>query len=323
MANSMRQLKTKSRHMNTKKFSEQITSSFLYTITRYGYPPAADRMGLYLKEMASLGFRSVELEGIGIDHLANVYAKRKTIKEALVQQELSLPVFCAVLPGLGSADPKVRRSNLNAFEQGCELAAYLEAPGILDNGPLIPYTFPKDMEIHRHYSIDVLPHVRLPLDLVWKEYWQGLTETFQLACGIAERYGLKYYLHPCIGSLTETTDGFLLLRSAVERDNLRFNLDTANQFFARENLALALMKLEGQLDYIHISDNHGVRVEHLSPGDGVIDWDIFFSTLQTIKFKGHLSIDVGGAESGIKNIDDAYLHTANWLEQKMKEYEIY
>ena len=136
--------------------------------------------------------------------------------------------------------------------------------------------------------------------------WKALAEVLRAACDIAAGYGLSYYLHPCTGSLTETTEGFLRLKEAVGRDNLKFNFDTANQFFVRENLSLGLLKLGSELDYIHISDNHGQRVEHLATGDGAIDWDMFFTTLKRVGVKGQMSIDVGGDESGIEDIDEAY-----------------
>ena len=54
-------------------FDRHITCAFLYSITRYGYPPDAEHMVTYVHEMADLGFQSIELEGIGEAHLKTVY----------------------------------------------------------------------------------------------------------------------------------------------------------------------------------------------------------------------------------------------------------
>lgn len=51
------------------------------------------------------------------------------------------------------------------------------------------------------------------------------------------------------------------------------------------------------MDYIHISDSYGQRIEHQAAGNGTIDWDLFFGTLKQIGFSGELSIDVGGDEA--------------------------
>lgn len=306
-----------------KGFNKHITCAFLYTITRYGYPPEAKNMSRYLHEMADLGFRSVEIEGIGEEHLKTVYRNRYEIKKTLEERGLQLPVFCTVLPGLGSPHAGTARKSMELFHTGCELAAFFGAKGVLDNGPLVPYEFPENMPIHRHYSPEVLRKVGLPETLSWKAYEDFLVKQMDAACEVAGGFGLNYYLHPCLGSLTGTTDSYLLLKKQVNRANLKFNFDTANLYYMRENLSLGLLKLGDELDYIHISDNSGLQIEHQALGCGQIDWDLFFSTLKQIGFTGELSLDVGGDESHIANIKEAYLQTAYSLEQKISAYEIY
>ncbi len=122
-------------------------------------------------------------------------------------------------------------------------------------------------------------------------------------------------MHPSIGVLSSNTDGFLYFYDAVKKDNLRFNLDTANQFVMKENLSLSLRRLAHFIDYIHLSDNRGLKVEHLKAGDGAINWDSFFSTLAAVDYQGYIGMDVGGAESGIADLDGAYVSTAAWLEE--------
>ncbi len=292
--------------------SKHITCAFLYSITRYGYPPAADRMIDYIREMAELGFRSVELEGIGGEHLQAVANRSTEIRNALDDHGLSLAVFCTVLPRLGSVHAEQRTQALELFRLGCETAVALGAPAVLDNGPLVPYEFPADLPVSRHYAPDLLQRIGLPASLDWSLYRDALVKTLQRACDIAAEHGLAYYLHPCCGSLTETTDGYLWLKQDVGRANLKFNFDVANQFYMR-----------GEIDYIHISDNRGDRIEHRTVGDGAIDWKLFFATLARIGFRGQLSIDVGGAETGIEDLDAAYRISAERLEALSKRYELF
>lgn len=306
-----------------KSFNKHITCAFLYSITRYGYPPEAKKMSKYIHEMADLGFRSVEIEGIGEEHLKTVYRDRHEIKKTLEEREVQLPVFCTVLPGLASPYAETARKNLELFRMGCELTAFFGAKGVLDNGPLVPYEFPENMPIHRHYSPEVLPSVSLAATLSWEAYRDFLIKQMDAACEVAAGFGLNYYLHPCLGSLTDTTDSYLLLKKQVNRPNLKFNFDTANLYYMRENLSLGLLKLGKELDYIHLSDNSGLRIEHQPLGNGHIDWNLFFKTLKQIGFTGQLSIDVGGDESHIANIDEAYLQTAYSLEEKISAYEMY
>ena len=102
--------------MRTSAFNESITCCYLYIITKYNYPPPAANSYEYLRQMKSLGFRSVELEGIRKEHLLTVYEHRHEIKKGLEEFELSLPYFCAVLPGLGSHDANERKENLELFK---------------------------------------------------------------------------------------------------------------------------------------------------------------------------------------------------------------
>ncbi len=297
-------------------FHPSITCCYLYPITKYGYPPPAEETGRHLKEMKALGFQSVELEGIREEHLLAIYEQRHVLREQVQTLDLLVPYFCIVLPGLSAADTVTREHNLRLFEKGCEIANLLGAHGVLDNAPLTPYQFPDDIPVARHYDADVLHAAFLPPDLNWKRYWNDLAQTYRAACDIASEHGLTYQMHPCLGVLCATADGFLRFYDAVGRDNLRFTFDTANQFVQKENLALSLRRLAGHIDYIHISDNRGIRLEHLAPGDGAIAWDTFFETLNVIDFDGHLGLDIGGDESNIADIDAAYTQTARWLVER-------
>ena len=301
-------------------FSNAITCCYLYVITKYGYPPPAARTLDYLDEMSALGFRSVELEGIRADHLAAVFDRRHAIKERLDTLGLDLPYFCAVLPGLSSPVASEREINLEHFETGCRLAALFGSRGILDNAPLPPYRFPDDIPVVRHYDEDLLYTASFPPDLRWDRYWQDLVGTYRAACDIAADHGLTFQMHPALGVLAATADGFLYFHDAVQRDNLRFNFDTANQFAMKDNLALALRRLARFVDYIHISDNGGSRVEHLAIGDGVIRWDVFFETLGQIGFSGHFGVDIGGAESGVNDLDGSYVRAGMWLEEMITNH---
>ncbi len=290
-----------------------IVCSFLYVITKYGYPPPPEQTAAHLAEMKALGFQSVELEGIRREHLLAVYDRRHELADQVRLLELAVPYFCIVLPGLASASGPEREQNLQLFRQGCEVASLLGATGVLDNAPLPPYIFPDDIPIVRHFDEEVLQAGTLPRDLAWSAYWVDLVTTYRTACDIAGEFGLTYNLHPCLGVLAATTEGFLYFRDAVKRDNLRFTVDTANQFVQKDNLALSLRRLASCLDYIHLSDNRGKQVEHLAPEQGAINWNIFFETLDLIGFKGRIGIDVGGAESGVADLEEAYRQTAAWL----------
>lgn len=301
-------------------YSDRMCCAYLYIISKYGYPPPVKDTVQHIGEMAGLGFKHIELEGIGEDNIDHLYEHRASIGEALDKHGCTVPILCLVLPQLGSGKSAERSRNLELFEKGCITAKALGAEGVLDNGPLLPLSYPADMPVMRHYNDEVLGRLVAPHDLDWNAYWEELTGTFREACQIAAKYGLTYHLHPCEGSLTASTDGFINFSEAVDAGNLYFNLDTANQYFLKENLSLSVLRLAHKISYIHLSDNSGRQVEHQVPGDGNIYWDGFFSSLQAVGYKGRIAIDVGGAETNIQDIEQAYKRSANWLDQQINRY---
>lgn len=308
--------------MPDKRYTDQITCAYLYPITRYGYPPDIKNSAVHIAEMAAMGFRSIELEGIGEENIDYLHQHHSFISDELSKAGCVVPVLCVVLPQLSNPDAPKRSRALEYFEKGCRVASQLGATTVLDNGPLLPVKHPAGTAIQRHYGHGQSALPDLPGHLSWEKYWEGLVTTYQDACAIASTFNLGYHMHPCEGSLITTTDSFLYFSQAVNRSNLLFNLDTANQFYFKDNLALSLLRLSEKISYIHISDNSGDRVEHKVPGDGVIQWDLFFQTLRDIGFKGKFAIDIGGAETAIDDIKTAYLRCADWLEQKIKQYSL-
>jgi sugar phosphate isomerase/epimerase len=302
--------------MQTEKIHSDIVACYLYIISKYGYPPPAGDTLSHLEEFSGLGFSSIELEGIREEHLGRVYEIREQIREKAMALNLNIPVFCIVLPGLSSPDPNEREQNLELFDKGCEVARCLGARAVLDNAPLPPWQFPENIPIARHYDEAIMAGATLPPDLHWHDFWDGLAATYRVACQLAASRDLDFHLHPCLGALVATTDAYLNFAGAVKHEALKFNMDTANQFFLKDNLMLSLRRLEGHIDYIHLSDNRGHRVEHLVPGEGSIHWESFFETLDKINYKGLLGIDVGGAESDVTDHDKAYRTTAGWIFDK-------
>ncbi len=306
---------------HTEEIHPDIVAGYLYIIGRYGYPPPAGDSILHLKEFAELGFRSIELEGIREKHLMEIWEMRHELRTGADDMNLEVPVFCIVLPGLSSADSREREENLVLFEKGCEIAEILGARAVLDNSPLPPWQFPAGIPVTRHYDEENLASATLPQDLHWKTYWDGLASTYREACDLAASRNLEYHLHPCLGALVPTTDAFLNFSGAVKRDNLKFNLDTANQYFLKDNLVLSIQRLEDSIAYIHISDNRGFRVEHLVPGQGNIPWESFFEMLDRVDYSGLFGIDIGGAESDVDDYNTAYRTAAAWLHKNWFKYK--
>jgi len=72
-----------------------------------------------------------------------------------------------------------------------------------------------------------------------------------------------------------------------------FCLDTGHAHLAG-NLAEMTALLPQQLRMVHAADNHGVRDEHLAPGQGGIDWPRLIAHLQAVPFAGTWILELAG-----------------------------
>ena len=94
-----------------------------------------------------------------------------------------------------------------------------------------------------------------------------------------------------------------------------FNFDTSNLISLRCNLELSWHQLAEHVPYIHISDNRGHQNEHMALGDGIINWSAFIKLIQSTGYDGYIGIDIGGEESVVPKLDQAYTDAANWLQE--------
>ncbi len=69
-------------------FNKNIVCCYLYTISKYGYPPPASDVVKHIREMSALGFQSIELEGIRKDHLLEILSRKDEIKSVLEELEI-------------------------------------------------------------------------------------------------------------------------------------------------------------------------------------------------------------------------------------------
>lgn len=263
-------------------------------------------MELEIPAIQRLGFASMELLGLHEEHLATLHHRRENLRQALKAHGMRVPFLGVIFPGLASLKKEERLKNMEGFQKACELAEYLGAGGIVDYAPMPPLQLPLTTKPGRHYEQEILHNSRPPRGLDWTAYWRNLIDTYRQVCDLAAQRDLVYHIHPYPGLLVSNTDAFLLFQEEVGRGNLRYVLDIAHHFLQRENLVLALFRLKDYLEYIHISDNSGERIEHLEPGQGKIRLDLFFEALVEFRYKGYIGIDIGSEAGEVVNLEGAY-----------------
>jgi len=296
----------------------KIVCCWLYAISKYGYPPSIPDTFRVLEEMAALGFRYVEVEGVGPANLRAVADSRRQLKRHCDDLGLRVVNFCPILPGAVSLDSAIRRQTLDLFKLGVEVAGDLGCELVQVDSFTPPLTFIGETpykEAIRHgqqYRVQVDPAFR------WDALWEGLVDSTRQFATIARGANLRLCMEPRVGEIISNTDAMLRLMDAVRDDNFLAVLDTGHQHAQKEILPLSVEKLGSRIAYLHVSDNDGTTNEHRELGQGTVDWEGVFTALKKHAFEGYVGIDIGSVEGKLEDFDGLYRRSVAFL-QKLYE----
>jgi len=292
----------------------KISCCWLFAISKYGYPPTLPNTHRALEEMEALGFKHVELEGVGEENLRAVYDARQEHKKRCEDLGLTIVNFCPVLPDLVHPEKAQRVHALDLFKLGVETASFFgcEMVQTISSTPPLAFVgdapYKKTLTYGQKYQVKVDPAFR------WDDVWGWLTDSMGACADEADRAGLKLCLEPRVGEIISNTDALLRLMDAVDSDNFGAVLDTGHLNAQKEILPLSVEKLGGRIHYVHASDNDGQTNQHLAPGKGTVDWDGVFLALKKHDFSGYVAVDVGG----VPNVDAQYAESKTFLEKLAK-----
>jgi len=288
----------------------KIVCCWMYAIGRYGFPPALPDMMQAIRDMAGLGFRYIELEGVGYSNLAQVVACRERLSAVCQEAGVQVANFAPLLPDIIAQDEEQAGCAFGLFEKGVETAAYLGAPSVWVDSYLPPIELIDSKPLTTELTYGRQQQVRIPAGFSWPAFWEHFVRAIQRANRICKKHGVQLLIEPRVGEVTPNSDALLRLIEAVNDDNLGVILDTAHQYAQKEMLPLAIEKLGKHLRYVHIADNDGRENRHLEPGAGTIDWDGVFLTLKRQGFDGFYAVDL----EQLPQLDEKFLHTKRFLE---------
>lgn len=279
-------------------------------ISKYGYPPSIADMGKSIGAIHDLGFKYLELEGIGAAHMQAVHANREKLKALCAANGMQVVNFGAMLPEMMALDKAKQKKAIKTFHTAIALAKYFQA-GMIQLDSFTPplkfaggQPYKKEILYAQHYKIAVDPGFK------WQDQWKVLVRNISLCNQLARDAGLKLVMEPRVGENISNTDAMLRLLDAVNDDNFGVVFDTGHQNAQKEILPLSVEKLGGKIFYLHVADNDGCTNKHLKLGDGTIDWEGLFRALKKHNFNGYVAVDVGL----VKNLDGAYKASRIFLE---------
>jgi len=296
----------------------KISCCWLYAISKYGYPPTIEDAFKALRDMAKLGFKFVELEGVRAKNLREVFKNKENLRTLCDDLGIEVINFCPILPEIVSLEEAKRKKALELFELGIEIANYFGCKTIQSDSYTPPLEFVGEIPYEETLKYGQQFQIKVDLNFKWKRLWEVLVNSIIQCNKKAKEAGLKLTMEPRIGEIISNTDALLRLMDAVNDENFGAVLDTGHLHPQKEILPLSIEKLGHGIHYLHVSDNDGRSNEHLGLGKGTIDWQGVFIALKKHKFNGYVAIDIGG----VPNIDEEYKESKRFLENLAKELGI-
>lgn len=297
----------------------KVSCAWLYAITKYGYPPSFEKSLKAIEEMASLGFRFIEVEIVGEKQLLEYRERYGEIKKICRDLGVEIINLCAIFPDIVSLNSSFRSRALENFKESCEICRRLDCEMIQLDSFTPPLKFIGDLPYKEAISFGRQFKVKVDPEFNWKVFWSNLVETFKICSGISEEKGLKLCLEPRVGENISNTDAMLRLLDAVGSENFGAVLDVGHLHAQKEILPLSVEKLGSKIFYVHASDNDGRDNYHLPPGRGTVDWDALVIALNKHGYRGYIAIDIGGA-GYTGDVDSDMIESKNFLEKLLSKY---
>ncbi|MDH5440243.1 MAG: sugar phosphate isomerase/epimerase [Candidatus Bathyarchaeota archaeon] len=300
----------------------KLAMCWLYAITKYRYTPNLEEILSAIEDAKRLGFRYMELEGVG-DQLHMVSDNQSLIKKKCEREGIEIIDFVPVLPDLMSTNEERRRKALNDFRIGCEVASYFESSVTqVDTFHLpihteIPYDITEDFKFAYQ-----APSIRVDPDFdFWAYFYSVLVSSVGECNDIAGNHGLKLCVEPRTWENISNAWALELLMREVNSDNLGAVLDVAHLSAQKMSIVQCIEMLGKRIFYVHASDNTYLTEDHLEVGKGMVDWQSMFRVLKKHAYSGYIGIDIGGKPELKQNLDSIYVNSKRYLERLMRDLE--
>src|SRR5262249_19056947 len=156
-----------------------------------------------LPEVRRLGFRYLEMEGLGAEHLGAVYQRRREVAARLADCGLHVHNFCVVDPKMVCVDPAVRRPALGNFPVGAEGPELLGAGAlhVASYAPPVEYLGRSPYQLSAGYRFENTTSLRLPPGFSWPRVWEALVDSCRFCARVAADYGRTVIMEPRVGEV--------------------------------------------------------------------------------------------------------------------------
>jgi sugar phosphate isomerase/epimerase len=151
--------------------------------------------------------------------------------------------------------------------------------------------------------------VQLGRDITEGEAWGRVNDAFGKVVEAAEKNDVTITVEAAFEMLVHDYYTLREFLGNFDSKNLAVNMDPSHLVLYGNDIGWTVRQLGGKIRHVHVKDVAGspgkVGQSFIFPllGDGMVDWDGFFSALREVGYRGFLSIEFE-AETYLKNIWD-------------------
>ncbi|MFW5861078.1 MAG: sugar phosphate isomerase/epimerase family protein [Spirochaetota bacterium] len=230
-----------------------------------------------IKRMAAFGYDGVEIWG-GRPHAycddmddAHVKETRKVLDDTGIAISNFIPAQFRYPSNPAAPDEKIRGGSVDYLKKSIDAAAALGSP-----------------------YVSLCPGFSMYGQTV-EEGWDAMIRSFNQLLAHTRGMDLILILEPANrmeSDLVVTVDDGLKAVRDVDGE-MGLLVDIGHMFVNKEPLADAITKVQPYPHHFHIDDNNGNADEHMVPGDGKIQYDVFLDELKRSGYEGFLAVEIG------------------------------
>jgi sugar phosphate isomerase/epimerase len=238
-----------------------------------------------VRRLAAIGYSGVEIMA-DVPHAWPAFLldeQKQAIRDALAKNRLAI-------------------SNINSFMMHA----------ISD--PRQRYWHPSWIELDRHYRQIRIDHTMRALTLArelgavcittepggpvepgasWNSALKLFVEMLKPVIAHAEKEGVLLLIEPEPGLLIETADQFLEFMQHVDSPAVGMNFDIGHAYCVQDDPATTIPRVAKYIRHFHLEDIAATRVHHhLVPGEGAIDFAGTLRAIQSITYRGWVTIEL-------------------------------
>jgi len=197
---------------------------------------------------------------------------RKLLNDIDLKISNFIPAQFRYPTNLASSNKLIREGSVDYIKHNIEVAEKLESP-----------------------YVSLCPGFSLYDDGL-KNAYNSMMKSFDEIIDFSKNYKTKLIIEPAHAMETDlvlTTEDGIDIVEHFGNDKIGLCLDTGHLNVNKENLSDVVKKVKKYDVHWHIDDNFGENDEHLIPGEGNINFEIFLEKLKESEYNGFLAVELG------------------------------